>query len=140
MPTNGANGLSAGQLSPANFRRILEDARKTFDTVIVDTGPILGSLEASIVAAEVDRVVMTLSRGEQRMLAEKALDRLESIDARLAGIVFNRARQEDLISSGYSSSSKNSTTPSDKVLADGGRLGPIGLAVASYSGRAESVN
>ncbi len=54
---NGQN-LHASTLSPAALRRLIEEARKHFDTILIDTGPVLGSIEASLVAAAVDAVVL----------------------------------------------------------------------------------
>ena len=133
LPLGGAGTVHVGQLSPAVIREIVDSARKDFDTILFDTGPILGSLEAAVVAAEVDRVVTVLSRGEQRPLAERALEHIKSTGARVAGIVFNRARLDDIVSSGYSSLSQRSVRRLEDGPRNGDapRLGPIGTAVAS---------
>ena len=62
---------------------------------MIDTGPILGSIEASLVCAAADGVVLTVARGQQRPMVEKALGHLAAIGARLAGVVFNRAQSSD---------------------------------------------
>jgi hypothetical protein len=62
---------------------------------MIDTGPILGSIEASLVCAAVDGVVLAVARGQQRPMVEKALSHLAAIGARLAGVVFNRAQAND---------------------------------------------
>ena len=41
--------------------------------ILVDTGPILGSIEASLVCAAADGVVLAVSRGQSRPLVEKSL-------------------------------------------------------------------
>jgi Mrp family chromosome partitioning ATPase/uncharacterized protein involved in exopolysaccharide biosynthesis len=135
LPLGGAHAGHVGQLSPVAIRRIIDSARKDYDTILFDTGPVLGSIEASIVAAEVDRVVMVISRGEQRPLAERAIEHVKSVGGQLAGVVFNRARLDDVISSGYSSYSQRSQPA--KLLAEKHgdshqpKLGPMGVAVAS---------
>ena len=63
--------------------------------VLIDTGPILGSIEATPVCAAADAVILTVARGQQRPLVEKALQHLLSIGARFAGVVFNRAQTRD---------------------------------------------
>src|SRR5439155_11310177 len=42
-----------------------------------------------------DGVILTVSRGQQRPLVEKAMQHLMSIGARFAGVVFNRAQARD---------------------------------------------
>ena len=63
--------------------------------ILIDTGPILGSIEASLVCAAADGVVLAVSRGQSRPLVEKSLAHLTGIGARLAGVVFNRAQAND---------------------------------------------
>jgi Mrp family chromosome partitioning ATPase len=95
-----------GKLSPSALSSIFEEAKNSFDTVLVDTGPILGSLEASIVSTKVDGVVLAVSRGEQQPLVEKALGHLSSLGANLLGLVFNKARIVDVIRSSRPVSSR----------------------------------
>lgn len=102
LPLGSSGTRYAAQLSPMSVRRLLRMARQHFDIVLIDTGPILGSLDASIVAAEADEVMLVLSRGDDRFLVHKALDELESLGARVLGMVFNRADDEDVASSGMS--------------------------------------
>jgi hypothetical protein len=56
---------------------------------------VLGSIEATPVCAAADGVILTVSRGQQRPLVEKAIQHLMSIGARFAGVVFNRAQAND---------------------------------------------
>jgi hypothetical protein len=67
--------------------------------VLIDTGPILGSIEATPVCAASDAVILTVARGQQRPLVEKALGHLLAIGSRFAGVVFNRAQARDFESS-----------------------------------------
>jgi capsular exopolysaccharide synthesis family protein len=95
LPVGSAQTLHASTLSPAALRRLIDEARKQYDTILIDTGPILGSIEASLVCAAADAVVLTVARGQQRPLVEKAIARLMGIGAKLAGVVFNRAQSGD---------------------------------------------
>jgi len=63
--------------------------------VLIDTGPILGSLEAAVLAHEVDGVILTIARGQPAPLAAQAVRRLSTLEARCAGVVFNRAKLQD---------------------------------------------
>ena len=97
LPVGSAQTLHASTLSPAALRRLrlIEEARKQYDTILIDTGPILGSIEASLVCAAADAVVLTVARGQQRPLVEKSIGHLMNIGAKLAGVVFNRAQSND---------------------------------------------
>jgi hypothetical protein len=131
-------------LSFPALRSLLDEVRPRFDVVLIDTGPVCGSLEASVVAMAADEVVLTVARGEQRPVMQRAIDQLLAAGANLAGIVFNRAGVEDIMASGFSSSMRS--VPMDE---DGGvrsplaplqhtehkylRLGPIATAVADQT-------
>lgn len=82
-------------LSKDRVARILKEIRQQFDVVVVDTGPILGSVEGNLLAALSDGVVLMVSRGQDSKLVRACLKRLGSIGARCAGMVFNRATRVD---------------------------------------------
>lgn len=132
LPIGAANPGDVCKISPSLIGRLLDDARKLYDVVIVDTGPVPGSLEAAHVAAEADGVVMVVSRGEQRHMAARALAYLASVNARIAGLVFNRAEAHDIgqlsESQGFERSGwRPSTTPTQESE----RFGPVARAVAA---------
>jgi Mrp family chromosome partitioning ATPase/archaellum component FlaC len=144
MPLGTDDPRQAALITPISMRPILDEAARQFDVVLVDTGPILGSSEAAVIASEVDGVVLTISRGGQRNLAQNAVNYLNSMNAHLEGIVFNRARPDDILRSGYSSSVSMSPGEKDKpektheaTTAGAGhwpkRLGPVAHAVSSES-------
>ncbi len=124
LPVGTSQTLHASTLSPAALRRLVDEAKKHFDTVLIDTGPILGSIEASLVCAAADAVVLTVSRGQQRPLVERAIQHLNSIGARLAGVVFNRAQSSD-----FDRSISGLSVRSSSASGNGGRFGPVARAV-----------
>ncbi len=91
--------LEAEHLSTERMHELIDEARSRFDIVLIDTGPLMGSLEANVLATVVDRVVLTVPRGQDPRLLRAALGRLRSIGANCAGLVFNRATPTDLRSS-----------------------------------------
>jgi hypothetical protein len=95
LPVGSASGLHASTLSPQALRRLIEEAEQHFEVVLIDTGPVLGSIEASLVCAAADAVILAVSRGQQRPMVERSLGHLSAIGARLAGVVFNRAQAQD---------------------------------------------
>ncbi len=142
LPTGTAMARHAASLSPGAVSRLVAQARAKFDIVLIDTGPILGSLEASVVAGTVDGTVLIVSRGDHRAVCDKSVEYLQSIRANLLGIVFNRAEVHDFERSSFTSlASLTSLRPNDGEVVEGeiidgeasSRLGPVGSAVATTS-------
>jgi Mrp family chromosome partitioning ATPase len=143
LPVGTAQTLHASTLSPAALRRVIDEARKQYDTILIDTGPILGSIEASLVCAAADVVVLTVARGQQRPLVEKAIQRLMGIGARLAGVVFNRAQSGDFDRSISGASSLRSAASGSGHNGNGNgntRYGTLGRAVHSHYARQSDLN
>jgi Mrp family chromosome partitioning ATPase len=137
LPIGRACHRDASRFSPARLSQLLEQAKSEFDMVIVDTGPVLGSVEASAIAASVDSVVVTAARGDSRSGIEKAVDQLRRVEASIAGLVFNRATESDVEHSSFSSARSVATDADWKAGQDtqaqefGGkhRFGPLPHAV-----------
>ncbi|CAN5609441.1 hypothetical protein BH10PLA1_BH10PLA1_05310 [soil metagenome] len=129
LPVGSSGALHASTLSPNALRRIIHEAKKHFDVILIDTGPILGSIEASLVATVADGIVLTVARGQHRQIIEKSLRHLMSIGAKVAGVVFNRAQARDFERS-LSNVSMRSVGLIGTVDA-ANRYGPLGRAVQS---------
>ncbi len=99
MPAGAIPGFDPERLSEADIERIMKKLRDRFDTILVDTGPILGSLEADIVCGRADRVVVAISRGQAPRLVQASLARLRHLGAKSVGLVFNRATPQDMTKS-----------------------------------------
>jgi Mrp family chromosome partitioning ATPase/uncharacterized protein involved in exopolysaccharide biosynthesis len=143
LAVGAGTAADAYAISGKRIRPILDEARREFDVVIVDTGPILGSVEAAVVAQEVDGVILAIARGRDRAMVRTAMRRLYTLGARSVGFVFNRAATTDFERSPYSSTSVRSissksdlaTLGGKKAAAEGGAqlkdFGPLVRAVAS---------
>jgi len=140
LPIGNAKIEHVGSLSPASIRQLIQTAKEQYDMILFDTGPILGSLEASIVASQVDGVIFTVSHGVQKSLAENAVAQLKVIHAKIAGVVFNRAENRDLLLYGSTSSlSSQSSRDADQAFESQTpvngeaslRMGPVVHATAS---------
>jgi capsular exopolysaccharide synthesis family protein len=145
LPVGSAQTLHASTLSPAALRRLIDEARKQYDTILIDTGPILGSIEAALVCAAADAVVLTVARGQQRPLVERAISRLMGIGAKLAGVVFNRAQSGDFDRSISGASSLRSAAAGSGHNGNGNgsgsaRFGTLGRAVHSHYNRQADIN
>jgi polysaccharide biosynthesis transport protein len=137
LPLGSAMPSDVSKLSPHTIGKLIRTAREQYDCVLIDTGPVPGSLEASVVAAEADGVVVVVSRGEHRPLAEKSIQHLQDIGARVAGMVFNRAEGRDMdlstTNQRLSSIDRGGRKQNVEVVdpAQGERFGPVALAVAT---------
>jgi hypothetical protein len=87
----------AGAVSVSTLRGILERVRGEGEVTLVDTGPVPGAVEAPMVAASSDAVVLVVSPGDRRPDAESAVEHLGEVGARLAGVVLNRAEARDVL-------------------------------------------
>lgn len=140
LPLGSAMPSDVSRLSPASVRKLLDKAREHYDTILVDTGPVPGSLEASVVSAAADGVILVVSRGEHRPLAERSIQYLREIGASVAGMVFNRAENRDMESSATTArlssferiTGRGSMPTADVAAAtDSPKFGPMARAVAT---------
>jgi Mrp family chromosome partitioning ATPase/uncharacterized protein involved in exopolysaccharide biosynthesis len=106
LPVGQADSMHAASLSSAAIQQLLDEARKEFQVILIDSGPILGSVEASMVAPEVDGVIVTIARGQLPSMVTRVTRHLSLIGANIAGMVFNRAKSRDFYRSSYGSISR----------------------------------
>lgn len=79
-------------LASSSFRDLLQMLREKYDFVIIDCPPLLPVSDPSIVAPLVDQMLMvTTLHAEGIPQAEHCHKTLESVGARLAGVIVNRA-------------------------------------------------
>ncbi|MEM9294326.1 MAG: AAA family ATPase [Planctomycetota bacterium] len=134
LPVGDARPADAGNLSPKGIAALIDQARDEFDVVVIDTGPILGSIEASMAASASDGVIMVVSRGDSKGLSMKAMNHLHSIDAPVLGVVFNHASEDDMTGSSYGSvmsKKRFDAGPPRPLPAFNPRFGPLGSAVVA---------
>lgn len=97
------SALPAGHDStfgPERVRRhgldvLFEQVRPHFDIIIVDTGPILGSLESTPVISAADGVILSVRRGRSRTKLDEAVNRMETLRGHCLGVVLNWAVRAD---------------------------------------------
>lgn len=96
LPIGTEKDREPERLGGDRLAHLLELARERFDIVLVDTGPLLGSLDASLAASASDQVILAVASGQRLGLIRAALSRLDALHASCAGLVFNRASWDDL--------------------------------------------
>jgi len=134
LPAGHADEFEPERLSHRNVSALLDELRKDYEIILIDTGPLLGSLEANLVSVLSDAVVLTISRGRSPKLVDASLERLKRLGARCAGLVFNKATAHDLERSvnhfSFHSQSVRSQPNQDRSIGRG-RSGLLVRAVGS---------
>lgn len=95
LPTGHHTGTARRDLSFAGMRTVLDGLRQRFDAIVIDTGPVNSSLEATVAAAVSDTVLLVVTRNQDRRLVATAIDALRQFTQATIGTVFNRAHASD---------------------------------------------
>ncbi|MBX4270570.1 CpsD/CapB family tyrosine-protein kinase [Clostridium estertheticum] len=86
-------------LGSAKMKNFIEELKKTYDYIILDTPPIILVTDAQILAQYTDGCLLVVSSGEaERDAAIKAKGLLEKVSAKILGIVLNKV---DIKRKGY---------------------------------------
>jgi len=120
IPPNPAELLGSERMS-----QTLQELRKRFDMIIIDSAPMVVS-DAQILSSKVDGVVYVIIPGQTRALtAKRPLEELERIGSKVMGVVANKIpRNRDYYYGGYNyyspynnhySYSNESTAPNSEV-------------------------
>ena len=112
--------------------------------MLIDAGPILSSVEAAVLAQEVDGVIFVIGRGQQKSAVGRAIRRLDSLALALRGLYLIGLNPTTFCALAYGSSSHRSPAEvkpkknGAASLADAGPLkdfGPLVRAVAAEQWR-----
>lgn len=136
LPLGDPEALRGGTLAPAALHRLLEAARLRFDLILIDTAPILGSLEAAAIASIVDGALLIVAGPEQRSLAQQSVKYIQSLNARLVGVICNQFGQRDVLPLGDASACDDPLDPVQseaifRAISGGNAAPPSGLRRAS---------
>lgn len=103
------------------MEKMLADLRADFDVVILDAPPLLPVTDAALLATQADGAVVITRHGQTtRDQLSHAIDRLDSVDAKVLGVVMNMAPQRKVGSTygyGYGYGYGNTDTGSSKRAA-----------------------
>ena len=128
MPCGLTDTVNPERLSLHGVRRLLAELRPDFDTIVLDCGPVLGSLEATFACIASDRVVMVASRGGAKHVVDAAIEKLRMLGAAVSGIVFNRAMPMDFQTSISAVSVAQRSMQSKPALPAPGQIASQGVA------------
>jgi len=135
LPAGFGDDERVSRLSPRSIGALVQHLREDFDTVLFDSGPILGSVEAAFVAPQTDGVLLVVGRGQHKPLVKKAIEQIHSVDGQIVATIFNRASIQELRQSSSSMSvhfSRQMSRQQDILSSRPGlRIGPVAGALFS---------
>src|SRR3954453_22431219 len=90
LPAGSTVGRPADLLSSPRMATVVEQLRNTYDTVVIDTPPLLSAADAGAVATLPHvGVVLVVDSSSKRRTVTNAIRKLELIEAQVFGIVLN---------------------------------------------------
>jgi Mrp family chromosome partitioning ATPase/uncharacterized protein involved in exopolysaccharide biosynthesis len=95
LPVGLDADIGPEMLRRADLKDLFAQLRSRFDVVIVDTGPLLASLEGIPVVSAADNTILSIRRGRRQALLEECTDRLNDVGASCLGLVLNYAARGD---------------------------------------------
>ena len=88
-----AHDPEAGDLLARRFTDVIEEAKESFDLILIDTPPLLSTDDARTMATMAKGILLVVTRGTlARSLSESVLA-IEALQAPLMGIVANRFKE-----------------------------------------------
>ena len=106
QPTNDSlmDVLASGPVPPnpaellglPHMQQLIAEASRRYDTVIIDSPPLLPVTDAAVLSRVADGTLVVVGSGvARRPELEKALEKLEMVDARVLGLLLTRVRGGD---------------------------------------------
>ena len=93
---------AADIFSSESFHRLLDEAKKTYDIVIIDTPPVLVVPDARIIAQEADTLLFVVRwDSTSKPQVEEALHLFASVNQRVGGLVLNQISERGMKRYGY---------------------------------------
>lgn len=89
-------------LSSRKMKAFLEEARKTFDFIILDTPPVIAVTDAQLLSTMVGGVLLVVASGQAEIPAvQRTKELLDQVKANIIGVVVNKAEVHSGKSYGY---------------------------------------
>ncbi|TLD72807.1 polysaccharide biosynthesis tyrosine autokinase [Phragmitibacter flavus] len=90
MPSGLMPADSSGMLNSPRFRQLLDDVKSRFDIVLIDSPPILGVSDASVLAAEADLTLLVVQhRKLPRHMLQRVKHSVDAVGGDVVGVVLN---------------------------------------------------
>jgi capsular exopolysaccharide synthesis family protein len=121
-PVDGLSLLSCGVTPPnptellgsRKMAEVLQELRQRFEFIVIDSPPIIGISDAAILSILADGVLLVFNGAKtSTAYAQKAVERLDMVRARLIGVVLNGVNLDDPHYGYYQSYSTYYKSPSE---------------------------
>ncbi len=90
IPPNPAELVGSGRIT-----ELLNEAKKKYDIILMDTPPLLSATDAALIGAKMDGVLLVYQVGKiGRGILKRAKAQLDSVKAKVRGVVLNGLRVE----------------------------------------------
>ena len=90
LPSGRLPRSSVGILESQRMRELIKSLNARYDYIFFDTPPVVGISDASILAGEVDGVLLVVQyRKYPRMISSRARQMIENVGGRISGVVLN---------------------------------------------------
>lgn len=90
IPPNPAEMLGSNRMTA-----VIQQLRGMYDIILIDTPPLLAVTDAQIVATKSDGAIMVVDQGRvKRDIAKKAIQNLQTVNARILGVVLNNVKRK----------------------------------------------
>ncbi len=85
IPQNPAEYLGSDRM-----QRLIEELKEQFDVILFDAPPVLAVTDASVIATQVDRVILVVSSGKTPSQDfDRAIETLDAVGVKVSGVVLN---------------------------------------------------
>jgi succinoglycan biosynthesis transport protein ExoP len=91
-----AHDPEAGDLLARRFTDVIDEAKESFDLILVDTPPLLSTDDARTMATMAKGILLVVSRGTLARSMSEAVIAIEALQAPLMGIVANRFKESSV--------------------------------------------
>lgn len=101
VPAGGPVTDPSGFFRSVGFRQALQRLQQHSELLLVDSPPLLAVAETSIIAGQIDGILLVVNRGTPLALLEQVRDRLAFTSSPLLGVVYNRSEAGGTPGYGY---------------------------------------
>ncbi len=102
MPSGSCPADSAGLLNGPRFKELIADMKSRFNVVLIDSPPILGISEASVLATIADASIVVLQHHKlPSQILQRIKQTLEQVGAKIIGVALNQVNVHSDAAFGY---------------------------------------
>lgn len=95
LPSGRDATVGPESVTRRDLARLITELREKYEVILIDTGPMPGSLETTPITRAVDGIVLALRRGRSRTQLHQCIEHLEGNGANVLGVIMNCAMPTD---------------------------------------------